>query len=144
MHPRLVLDTQRPGMSRKRIYERVCDQSGAIPPRKKIKRESSKAADDSAERAAEEKMMLLGDLKHDKDFQPRYIQLRNIKIMIIDSKSSFTRRNGRRNKLKRQRRIKLRMLSKVLEEVNPLTSTTYPKHKNRPEISQKLQSPWIQ
>ena len=73
MHPRLVLDTQRPGISRKRIFEKVCDQSGSIPPRKKVKRESSKAADDSAERAAEEKMMLLGDLKHDKDFQPRFV-----------------------------------------------------------------------
>src|SRR5271170_7602802 len=73
MIPRLVLDAIRPGMSRKRIFEKVCDQTSSIlPPRKKIKRESSKAADDSAERAAEEKMMLLGDLKHDKDFQPRY------------------------------------------------------------------------
>lgn len=72
MHPRLVLETPRPGVSRKRIYEKVLDQTSTIPPRKKVKRESSKALDDSAERAAEEKMMLLGDLKHDKDFQPRY------------------------------------------------------------------------
>ena len=71
MHPRLVLDTPRPAMTRKRIFERVFDTSGSLPPRKKIKRESSKAADDSAERAAEEKLMLMGDLKHDRDFQPR-------------------------------------------------------------------------
>src|ERR1700737_5450345 len=70
-HPRLVLDTIHPGVLLKRVFERVCDQSTNIPPRKKVKRESSKALDDSAERAAEEKMMLLGDLKHDKDFQPR-------------------------------------------------------------------------
>src|SRR5277367_1147284 len=106
MHPRLVLDTQRPGMSRKRVFERVCDQSGSIPPRKKVKRESSKAADDSAERAAEEKMMLLGDLKHDKDFQPRCC-LPETTILTVDSKSLYTRRNGRRNKL-RSRKLKLR------------------------------------
>ena len=105
MHPRLVLDTQRPGISRKRIFEKVCDQSGSIPPRKKVKRESSKAADDSAERAAEEKMMLLGDLKHDKDFQPRFVS-KKPKILIIDSKSLYTGRNGRRNKL-RSKRLKL-------------------------------------
>ena len=107
MHPRLVLDTPRPGMSRKRILERVCDQSGNIPPRKKVKRESSKAADDSAERAAEEKLMLLGDLKHDKDFQPRYIPSQSGSL-ISDSSFWCTRKNGRRSRL-RVRRSKPQM-----------------------------------
>ena len=73
MQPRLVLDLPGPTLSRKRIFETVFNPGGQIPPRKKAKRESSKAADDSAERAAEEKLMLLGDGKqYDKDFQPRF------------------------------------------------------------------------
>ena len=115
MHPRLVLDIPQSGMSRKRIFERVFDQSGSIPPRKKIKRESSKAADDYAERAAEEKMMLLGDLKHDKDFQPRFASTKT-RFLISGSKFLYTRRNGRRNKL-RSRRIKLRMAPPEVKSV---------------------------
>src|SRR5271163_4260601 len=73
MQPRLVLDLPNARLSRKRIFEAVFNPIGQIPPRKKAKRESSKAADDSAERAAEEKLMLLGDGKqYDKDFQPRF------------------------------------------------------------------------
>jgi transcription factor SPT20 len=110
MHPRLVLETPRPGVPRKRIFEKVLDQTSTLPPRKKVKRESSKALDDSAERAAEEKLMLLGDLKHDKDFQPRYPK--SLILLIIDSKFWFTERNGRRRK-QRKKRIRQQMETKI-------------------------------
>src|SRR5438045_5635310 len=101
MHPRLVLEKPRPGFSRKRIYEKVLDQTSTIPPRKKVKRESSKALDDSAERAAEEKLMLLGDLKHDKDFQPSCVTA--IILLTIGFNFWFIKRNGRRKRQKRKR-----------------------------------------
>src|SRR2546423_1270992 len=101
MHPRLVLDTPRPGKTRKQIFERVCDQTCALPPRKKIKRESSKAADDSAERAADEKFMLLGDLKHDRDFQPRYACL--TACLTIDFNILFTRMSSKRSRPMRRK-----------------------------------------
>jgi hypothetical protein len=75
MNPRLVLDVPKPSLSRKRIFEKVFDQTGGIPPRKKPRRESSRAQDDSAERAKDEKLMLLGDVRAGKDFQPRFSTL---------------------------------------------------------------------
>ena len=110
MHPRLVLDVPRPGISRKRIFERVCDQTGSIPPRKKVKRESSKAADDSAERAAEEKLMLLGDVRHDKDFQPRLTV--SLSRLTIDSNFWYIKRNGKRNG-QRRRNLKVLMEARI-------------------------------
>jgi len=88
-------------MSRKRIFDRVFDKSNLIPPRKKVKRESSKALDDSAERAAEERLMLLGATRHDKDFQPRYFL--TLQGLIVGSRFSRTGRSGGRNKWKRKR-----------------------------------------
>jgi len=107
MHPRLILDCVRPGMSRKRIFDRVFDKSNLIPPRKKVKRESSKALDDSAERAAEERLMLLGATRHDKDFQPRYFL--TLQGLIVGSQFSHIERSGGRNRRKR-RKIRLRRL----------------------------------
>jgi hypothetical protein len=110
LHPRLVLETPRPGVSRKRIFEKVCDQSTNIPPRKKVKLESSKALDDSAERAADEKLMLLGDTKHDKDFQPRFSNPSS--TLTIDSQSLPIKKNGKRKRRKR-RKLKLPMVVEV-------------------------------
>src|SRR5579871_1018544 len=132
MHPRLVLDLPRPGMSRKRIFERVFDQSNSIPPRKKARRESSKAVDDSAERAAEEKLMLLGDTKHDKDFQPRFIC--PFICLIIGFNSLCTRKNGRR---RRQKRIKLLKLRMGTNHVISLAWSTLPMPPTRPGPSQR-------
>ena len=97
-------------MTRKRIFERVFDTAGtgALPPRKKAKRESSKAADDSAERAAEEKLMLLGDTRHDRDFQPRSIHLQH--CLTIDFPCWLIRKNTRKERQKKKRQNR-RMLS---------------------------------
>ena len=103
MNPRLVLDLPRPGISRKRLFERVYDQVGAVPPRKKVKRESSRAADDSAERAAEEKTMLLGDIKHDKDFQPRFAFLQNLaqcRFQILVHKEDWKKKKADEENIK--------------------------------------------
>jgi hypothetical protein len=100
-------------MSRKRIFDRVFDKSNVIPPRKKVKRESSRALDDSAERAAEEKLMLLGATRHDKDFQPRYHR-REISKLTTDSLSFRTRKNGGRNRWRMRRPRLQRIMGRSL------------------------------